>query len=287
MIMNKTDVTVIMVSFYSQSLIEKTINFIDKEIEIIVIENSNSFECKELLEKKYQNVKVILSEENLGNGAGINVGLKNSNTKYAFYIDIDTEVQKDTIKNLLNEASKTDDFALLAPLVENYEYKKTDYYDDIKAEDSNKRRMNFVPGCAMFFNIEKIKQIGFFDENFFLFFEENDVYKRCHKNQHKIYLIKSAKIIHTGEKSVDKKFDENIELIRNWHLMWSKFYFYKKHFNIFIAYKNTLGHLVSALIKLLFYRFLNKKNYLKYKFRVSGLINSYMGKKAWKRPSKN
>ena len=285
--MNKTDVTVIMVSFYSQSLIEKTINFIDKEIEIIVIENSNSFECKELLEKKYQNVKVILSEENLGNGAGINVGLKNSNTKYAFYIDIDTEVQKDTIKNLLNEASKTDDFALLAPLVENYEYKKTDYYDDIKAEDSNKRRMNFVPGCAMFFNIEKIKHIGFFDENFFLFFEENDVYMRCHKNQHKIYLIKSAKIIHTGEKSVDKKFDENIELIRNWHLMWSKFYFYKKHFNIFIAYKNTLGHLVSALIKLLFYRFLSKKNYLKYKFRVSGLINSYMGKKSWKRPSEN
>ena len=285
--MNKTDVTVIMVSFYSQSLIEKTINFIDKEIEIIVIENSNSFECKELLEKKYQNVKVILSEENLGNGAGINVGLKNANTKYAFYLDIDTEVQKDTIKNLLNEASKTDDFALLAPLVENYEYKKTDYYDDIKAEDSNKRRMNFVPGCAMFFNIEKIKHIGFFDENFFLFFEENDVYMRCHKNQHKIFLIKSAKIIHTGEKSVDKKFDENIELIRNWHLMWSKFYFYKKHFNIFIAYKNTLGHLVSGLIKLLFYRFLSKKNYLKYKFRVSGLINSYMGKKSWKRPSEN
>ena len=110
---------------------------------------------------------------------------------------------------------------------------------------------------------------------------------RCHKNQHKIFLIKSAKIIHTGEKSVDKKFDENIELIRNWHLMWSKFYFYKKHFNIFIAYKNTFGHLVSGLIKLLFYRFLSKKNYLKYKFRVSGLINSYMGKKSWKRPSEN
>ncbi len=172
MIMNKTDVTVIMVSFYSKSLIEKTINFIDKEIEIIVIENSNSFECKELLEKKYENVKVILSEENLGNGAGINVGLKKANTKYAFYIDIDTEIQKDTIQNLLNEASKTQDFALLAPLVENYEYKKTDYYDDIMTEDANKRRMNFVPGCAMFFNIEKIKQIGFFDENFFLFFEE-------------------------------------------------------------------------------------------------------------------
>ena len=61
----------------------------------------------------------------------------------------------------------------------------------------------------------------------------------------------------------------------------------KKHFNIFIAYKNTLGHLISGLIKLSFFRFSNRKNYLKYKFRVSGLINSYIGKKSWKRPIVN
>ncbi len=285
--MNISEVTVIMVSFYSQNLIEKTINFINKEIKIIVVENSNSLPCKEFLEKKYSNVKVILSKENLGNGAGINTGIKNANTKYAFYIDIDTEIQKNTIINLLEEANKTDDFALLAPLVENYNYKKTDYYEDEKLEDSNQRRMNFVPGCAMFFNIKKIEQIGLFDENFFLFFEENDIYMRCHKNNLKIYLIKSAKIIHTGEKSVDKKFNENVELIRNWHLMWSKFYFYKKHFGVFVAYKNTLGHLVSGVIKLILFRFLSKKNYLKYKFRVSGLINSYIGKKSWKRPIVN
>ena len=283
--MNKSEVTVIMVSFYSQDLIEKTINFINKEIDIIVVENSNSSKCKELLEKKYSNVKVILSEKNLGNGAGINKGLNNTNTKYAFYID--TEIQKDTIRNLLDAANETDDFAVLAPLVENYEYKKTDYYLDANSENSKQERMNFVPGCAMFFNIKKIKEIGFFDESFFLFFEENDIYMRCHKNNLKIYLIKSAKIIHTGEKSVDKKFDESIELIRNWHFMWSKFYFYKKHYNTFSAYKNTLGHLISGLIKILFFRFTNRKNYLKYKFRIFGLINSYMGKKSWKRPSIN
>ena len=285
--MNKFEVTIIMVSFYSQNLIEKVIDLIDKEITIIVVENSNSVQCKEFLENKYSNVQVILSEENLGNGAGINIGLRNTNTKYAFYIDIDTEIYKDTIKSLIDAAAKIDNFTILAPLVENYNYRETDYHEDIKFNNSNQKRMQFVPGCAMFFNIEKIKQVGFFDENFFLFFEENDIYMRCHKNNHKIYLVTSSKIIHTGKKAVDKKFAENIELIRNWHLMWSKFYFYKKHFNIFIAYKNTLGHLISGMIKLLFFKFLNKKNYLKYKFRVSGLINSYFGKKSWKRPSVN
>jgi len=42
MSVNKSEVTVIMVSFHSKDLIEKTISFINKEIEIIVIENSNS-----------------------------------------------------------------------------------------------------------------------------------------------------------------------------------------------------------------------------------------------------
>ena len=163
----------------------------------------------------------------------------------------------------------------LAPLVKNYNYKKTDYYEDEKLEDSNQRRMNFVPGCAMFFNIKKIEQIGLFDENFFLFFEENDIYMRCHKNNLKIYLIKSAKIIHTGEKSVDKKFNENVELIRNWHLMWSKFYFYKKHFGVFVAYKNTLGHLVSGVIKLIFFRFLSKSNIITHPILLSkALLNT-------------
>ena len=285
MLKDRPEVTIVMVSFHSIKLIVKPINCIDKEINIIVVENSNSKECKDFLEKKFPNVKVILSEKNLGNGGGINLGLKQVKTKYAFYLDIDTEIKEDTIKNLLIASTEIDNFTILAPLVENYKYKKVDYVESSIMENKEHKQMSFVPGCAIFFNMEKILQIGFFDENFFLFFEENDIYMRCLKNNHKIYLIQAAKMIHTGEMSVDKKYDLDIELIRNWHYMWSKFYFYKKHFNIYTAYRETLGHFFSGLVKLLFFLFLNKKNYLKYKFRVLGLLNSYLGKKSWKRPN--
>ena len=287
MLKDTSKVTVVMVSFHSIKLIVKPINCIDKEINIIVVENSNSKECKDFLEKKFANVKVILSEKNLGNGGGINLGLKQVKTKYAFYLDIDTEIKEDTIKNLLIASTEIDNFTILAPLVENYKYKKVDYFESSIMENEEHKQMRFVPGCAIFFNMEKILQIGFFDENFFLFFEENDIYMRCLKNNHKIYLIQAAKMIHTGEMSVDKKYDLDIELIRNWHYMWSKFYFYKKDFNILAAYRETLGHFLSGLVKLLFFLFLNKKNYLKYKFRVLGLLKSYLGKKSWKRPNIN
>ena len=62
MLKDRPEVTVVMVSFHSIKLIVNPINCIDKEINIIVVENSNSKECKDFLEKKFPNVKVRLSE---------------------------------------------------------------------------------------------------------------------------------------------------------------------------------------------------------------------------------
>ena len=102
MSIDKSEITIVMVSFFSKNLIEKPINSIDQNIKIIVIENSNSKECKDFLENKYKNVRVVMSEKNLGNGAGINLGLKLVKTKYAFYLDVDTEIYQGTIEKLLH-----------------------------------------------------------------------------------------------------------------------------------------------------------------------------------------
>ena len=73
----ENEITVIFVSFHSDHIIEKSIQTIDERIRIIVVENSKNLNFKSKLENKYPNIKVIIPEENLGNGAGINQGLKN------------------------------------------------------------------------------------------------------------------------------------------------------------------------------------------------------------------
>jgi len=60
----KNLVTIIIVSFRSNNIIEKSIKCIKKKISIIVIENSQDIKLKEKLEKKYKNVKVILNKNN-------------------------------------------------------------------------------------------------------------------------------------------------------------------------------------------------------------------------------
>ena len=51
---------------------------VNKDINILVVDNSGNEEFKLSIEKKYSNAKCILSLENLGMGAGNNLGLKHS-----------------------------------------------------------------------------------------------------------------------------------------------------------------------------------------------------------------
>ena len=62
MSLNK-DLTIIFVSYYSKKLIEKPLQKISKDIEVLVVENSMDISTKQELESKYPNVKVIIPEE--------------------------------------------------------------------------------------------------------------------------------------------------------------------------------------------------------------------------------
>ena len=62
--MKTFDLTVIITSFHSSDKIFSCIDSVDKDVKIIVIENSNDQKLKQEIETKYQNVECILSKEN-------------------------------------------------------------------------------------------------------------------------------------------------------------------------------------------------------------------------------
>ena len=79
-----------------------------------------------------------------------------------------------------------------------------------------------------------------------------------------------------------------IEINRNWHLMWSTFYFYKIHFGITEAYKKTILKFFSAFFKYLIFSILRKKTQKNIYFaRMSGIFNAVIGKKSWFRTQLN
>ena len=75
---------------------------------------------------------------------------------YAFYLDVDTEVFPDTIQNLISAAKQIKEFSILAPKINNFEYKKECYMDF--QNKSKYSKMKFVTGCALFLILKYLRK---------------------------------------------------------------------------------------------------------------------------------
>ena len=98
---NLNELTVIIVTYKTNDeILFNCINSIKKEIKIINVENSNDISHKNKIEKKYENVEVILSGKNLGYGSANNLGLENVKTRYVLISNPDVEYNKDFFDQL-------------------------------------------------------------------------------------------------------------------------------------------------------------------------------------------
>jgi len=277
------NITFVIVSFKSGHIIEQCIESINPDIKIIIVENSDNIHIKNYLEKKFSNVEVIIAKDNLGYGKGNNLGISKVNTQYVFVLNPDTILAKNCLKELYKaQVMLRGDFAILAPnLLNNYGY--------FSNQNNNFKKsildVDYVKGFAMLINLKKVTFKKIFDENFFLFLEEIDLCKRIKNKGGKIFIVKESKVKHLAKQASGNSL--NIELCRNWHWMWSLFYYNHKHFGVWRAYRVTIAKFILSVIKLLFAAILlNKKFFLIHYFRLSGLLNAFFKKSAWLRPKK-
>ena len=275
--MDSNELTVVIVTFNSELKLADCLRSIEHKAEIIVVENSDNKTFKKKLENQYRNLKCILTGGNKGYAVANNIGLKNVKTSYALVLNPDTILDKNAIDNFLITAKKNHNFWLIGPA--------SDQMNDLKFEANKIVEVDNIKGFAIFLNLQMFKN-EFFDENFFLYFEEIDLCKRVKKNGGKIYLDPSIKVRHTGASSVNKISNIKLEKNRNWHWMWSTFYFHKKHQGFFLALYKILPKFISAFFKVIIYSIIiNKKKRDIYYCRLSGIYNSIIGKKSWYRPS--
>ena len=120
--MYNKDITAVITSFKSEYKILKCIESLGNNFNIIVIENSNNINFKNEIENKYKNIRCILSNENIGMGAGNNLGIKNINNDYALILNPDVVLEKDTIEELINASKKIDSFGIISPVSNNLKF---------------------------------------------------------------------------------------------------------------------------------------------------------------------
>jgi len=280
-----SNLTFVIVTFKSRKVIYDCLNSLPKDYNKLIVENSSDIELKKELEQNYDKTEVVLSK-NIGMGAGNNLGIIKSNTQYVYVLNPDVVLKNDTIININNSISKLDNFAVLSPLSDNplYPNYRSNSTEILKDDGKSISNVEEIDGYSMIINKDCFDDNFFFDEKFFMYLENVDLCLRAKKNGGKIYIVTNSKIHHLGAKAVDDKFSEEIELSRNWHWMWSRFYFNKKHRGILVSLLLGLISLLRNFIKysICLLTFNKKRNI--YRMRMSGTINALLGKQSWYRP---
>ena len=280
--LNLSNITFIIVSFKSENVIHTCLKSLPQNAKKIIIENSKNTKLKEELLSKYDNIEVLMNQ-NLGMGASNNIGILRSNTQFVYILNPDTKLNELTLNKLFEATDKLDDFAIISPLSSNNNFpnykifkKKKDFNDQIIEVDT-------IDGFSMLINKNKFNN-SFFDENFFLYLENDDICLRARKNNQKIYIIKNSLIDHLGASSSNIKDTKEFDYLRNWHWMWSKFYFHKKHSGFLVSIIKIFPTFISSFMKFIFYLLFYKKHKRKiYQMRLLGIINAFIGKKSFYR----
>jgi len=278
------DICVVAVSFKSQTKILKLIKKLDKSISVKIIENSKDFELKKKVEKKYKNVKVIIPKYNKGIAYSINLAVKSTKKKYIMYLASDIDIKNSQIVQLLKKANNIEKFGAITAKIKGQDYKdliinpkKTNVLSEVW----------FNTGCIMLMKKNLMKKVNYFDEKYFLYFEESDYYKRCIDKKLPIFMYDKVIIKHEGGAAIEENFRNEYQKVRNWHYCWSKFYYYKKHYGYLKGLSKTIPNLVRAVKSIIHGIFtFNFDKALTHYVEIEGLFCSYFNLRSFYRIKK-
>jgi len=280
--MDRKKITIILVSYFSFLHLKRISKILDKN-NIIIIENSLDIRVKNYFKDK-KNINVVFPKKNLGYGSGNNLGIKLSKNNYCLILNPDTLFNYKNLKKLQKHLNIINDFGILLPRLDNSKSINAFMTSKNKIVEADYKfiGLDYASGCAMLINKKKFKNKDIFDEKIFLYKEETDLIKRCQAKNISCFLLKDVTVKHFGSSSLnDKKISSlDSEKFRNWHWMWSNFYFYKKHYGFIYSLLKFSRSLLSAMIKFSIYSLINKKKSMIYFARLEGLLYSILNKSA-------
>lgn len=244
-----------------------TINY-----EIIVVDNGSEYadylNLTHILKSYQPTVTIIRSKINSGFGGGNMLGVQHATGKYFAFINNDVIFVEDCFSSLVKYITQNPKTGVITPQQYDRNRQPIPTFDhnhgirrilfgknfaNLTAKVKRQKKhyqetlaVDFIQGAFMFFEAEKFAQVGGFDTNIFLYYEEMDICHRLRKNGYKSIVHPETQFIHVEGKNNDKNF-----LIKQ-ELKISMFYVLKKNHNYgkycIIRFFLLLRYLLKACI---------------------------------------
>lgn len=211
--------------------------------EIVIVDNGSADDSQKILEKEFPKIKLIQTGKNLGFAGGNNQGIKYALERGAdlvWVLNPDTIVASDTLGKMVQGISKND-VGIVAPKIYYYDFPnkvwfvgsllslKTGRAEHVRYGEIDKGQfdkelcLKWAPGTSLLIKKEVFEKVGFFDEKYFLFYEDVDFCVRARKTGFKIRFSPEAKIWHKVGSTVGRRNPDN-----EYYKTRNRLYFVKK-----------------------------------------------------------
>lgn len=167
------------------------LNWPTELLEIIVVENGSGDDSLQRLSKLEPGVTVIDSKANLGFTGGCNLGVSHATGEFIAFLNNDARPHADWIREAVNTFATGEDIGAVASKVLDWDGVNVDFLDaavtwygmgykphagetDRGAWDEEKDVL-FGTGAAMFIRARVFEELGGFDDDYFMFYDDVDL----------------------------------------------------------------------------------------------------------------
>jgi GT2 family glycosyltransferase len=226
--------SIIIINYNTQKLLEACVALIKKNLqltnyEIIVVDNDSQNFSEQILKKTLPKITIIRSKQNLGFGKANNLAAKQAQGEYIWFLNSDTKLPSNNhVEDLVTFLDIHKEYAAIGPLVVDKkgtpQLSQFGYFPAVwrmvvekfarrqvnkKSQRANhwawlnadylplmSRDVDWISGAAMMVRKEMFNDVGGFDNQYFLYYEDVDLCRKFNANNLKIRFFNDAKIVH-------------------------------------------------------------------------------------------
>lgn len=256
------DLSIIILNFNTRDLLKQTLESIKTKakVEVIVVDNASQDDSVAMVKKHFPKVKLIRCKKNKGFAVGNNLGLKQARGKYLMMLNSDTKLEPKCLDKLLAYMDKHPEVGIVTPklVLENGQldpacrrglptlWSAFTYFSNLEKlfpknqlfgtyhltwlDIAKTHPVEAVSGAAMLFRSTVVEDIGYLDEQFFMYAEDIDFCKRALDAGWQIIYYPDAQVVHYKGQSGTHSFSPQVRHKTRQYFYTTMKQYFRKHY---------------------------------------------------------
>jgi len=205
----KTDISVIIPVYNGAKTIEDCLTSVLRAPPLakktIVVDNNSNDNTRKIV-RRFKNVKLLI-EKKRGPAAARNKGLKETNCEIAIFVDADVIVKRNTFIDLLKHI-RARSIAGVGGIAESYDrHNSISLSQDIRlfgnsVFDTKVKKVNHIPTMIVAYRTKIIKELGYFNEDYYPSGEDVDLNYRIRKAKYTLLISPLSRVYHNHPISI-------------------------------------------------------------------------------------